>query len=74
MMIAKMQEGTREHFCHKDDINDIISDINYVDFTSEAWLSEEAGLSFKQNTPEHLRGLKDYEIEFVLCQKKRRRA
>ena len=78
MMMAKMHENMSKHFCHKDDVNDIISDINYVDFTSEPEklekLNEEAGLSFKQNTPEHLRGLKDFEIEFVLSQKKRRRA
>ena len=61
--MAEMQEEMRKHFCHEDN----------VDFTSEPEeLSEAAGLSFEQNTPTHLRGLKDYEIEFLLNTKKRK--
>ena len=64
MMTAKMHEEVRKHFCQEDDVD-------Y--FTSEPEkLSEAAGLSFEQNTPSHLRGLKDYEIEFLLNTKKRK--
>ena len=72
-----MREEIRKHFCQED--NDYIDYFRnssnefldqqsmIVDFTSKPEeLSEEAGLSFKQNTPSHLRGLKDYEIDFLL--------
>ena len=65
MMAAKVCEGYDKHFCRE----------VYVDnFTSkpEAW-SEAAGLSF-ENVPQHLRGLKDFEIELLLSQKQRRRS
>ncbi|MBW2990303.1 hypothetical protein KY348_01215 [Candidatus Woesearchaeota archaeon] len=59
--MAKMRGGMRKHFCQEEEL----TDIDY--FTSQnKSLNEAAGLSFEQNTPSHLRGLKDFEIEFLL--------
>ena len=64
-MLAKVQEGKRKHFCHEEKID-------HVGFTSEPEkMSEAAGLSFEQQIPTHLRGLKDYEIELLLNKKKK---
>lgn len=68
MMMAKLREERKKHFCHEEKI-----DYNKY-FTSEPEnLSEAAGLSFEQNLPSHLRGLKDYEIELLLLKKGRTR-
>ena len=75
--MARIHGNAHEHAYGYDEVFiNKAGDVNNVDcFTSEPEeLSEAAGLSFEQNTPEHLRGLKDYEVEFVLCQKKKRRS
>ena len=77
-MLAEVREEKRRHFCHEEKLSDdehfrnslhefLDQQSMIVDFTSEPEkLSEAAGLSFEQHTPKHLRGLKDFEIEFLL--------
>lgn len=68
MIMAKVHEERRKHFCHEEELSDV------ENFTSDnKGLIEAAGLSFEQNTPSHLRGLKDYEIELLLLKRSRRR-
>lgn len=72
-MMARMQGEMRKHFCHEEELTETDHfDFNHFDsITSEkTGLSEEAGLSFEQNTPSHLRGLKDYELEFLLTRRR----
>lgn len=68
-MMAKMRGEMRKHFCQEEEL----TDVDHVDYyTSEnKGLGEAAGLSFEQNTPSHLRGLKDYELDFLLRRRKR---
>nr|MCK4929585.1 hypothetical protein [Nanoarchaeota archaeon] len=64
--MAKMQKEMRKHFCHEDDTD-------Y--FTSEPEnMSGATGLFFEQNPPKHLCGLKDFELEFLLTSRNKRKA
>lgn len=83
MMMAKMQKGPNKHFCHEDDTDYFRNSCNefldqqsmIVDFTSEPEnMSGATGLFFEQNPPKHLCGLKDFELEFLLTSRNKRKA